>query len=503
MQYVQQQTVSSQPEQTPRKNHILQVNAAAGISFGAKIAIIIGAVAVTAGIAIGAVLLLGDSPGSNIPRNIPDAVKITSISYARDLEYEGIPFLSISPDGEYAVIANRESYYLQILRNNRGRYEHHKNINMPGDTPEEHANRVIARLTDSDIVWSNSGEKFAFSLGMDALSHLLQSCIYICDIRAENIIQLTGQEIDWEAGRFGDSSFIADYSPAWSDDDRTVYFVRFGHSGGLASYDLYSVSSGGSSIDRVRSFDSSSYIYNLFCRGSTLYYTVLPIDPNSTTGIFMYHNGRETILAENNVYLESIGRNARIDPVLVDISPDGKNMLYTFAPFFLYGNTDNGADTPVNVVPAGVLVYEFGNTFILASTSSPHETRPLSVGPVNRDIDMNDSDAVNMATIRGEIIVTLNAIFSPDGRSVLVRANDYNIYVADVSDPVKLQKIVFDWTTDSGEPDIMLFRHQVPINREILQTKWLTNGFIAMNSGSGVILWEIITDGSKPNWNIG
>ena len=96
-------------------------------------------------------------------------------------------------------------------------------------------------------------------------------------------------------------------------------------------------------------------------------------------------------------------------------------------------------------------------------------------------------------------MIPSNAVFSPDSRSVLVKGSDDALYIANASNPTNIQKMVF-WYME--EPIRGLFSTQDQIRGHILQTKWLTNGNIAMNSQNGAILWEVLTDGSTPNWQI-
>ena len=121
-------------------------------------------------------------------------------------------------------------------------------------------------------------------------------------------------------------------------------------------------------------------------------------------------------------------------------------------------------------------------------------------GPYD-DINMDDSDEVNAALLEGIIEVPMNAVFSPDGKSLLVKGSNNNIYITDAKNPVSVQKIVLMPLYDGSYG--LLFTRENVLNRYFLQTKWLTNGNIAMNSQNGAILWEIITDGSVPNWQIG
>ena len=486
--------------------------ASASMTLGTKIAIAMGAVAATVGIGIGGVLLFGSndtSKGTDI--TIPGAAEITSISYIHDLEYEGIPFLSISLDGKYAVIASREGSYLQIFRNNDGNYEHHKDVRMPDDIPDQVADSIIRSLTDSDIVWSNSGSKFAFSLGMDALRTARQTCILICDVEEGSIVQLTGQEINWDAG-FMDRVYIRDYLATWSDDDKTIFFVR-GGIGGMSGNAICSIPSNGGKVDIMHFNDDSNYIHNIFSRGNSLFYTVIHYDFSEEAGIFMYQNGRETILVENTfIVTDDSGREMSSLPTLIDVSPDGSTMLYTFL-HYTSGNLgslgipDNsdiiGQDIYSDTfrTPLGVFVTQYGSTFILAGIRSPHQAIPLLVEPV--DIDMKDTSAVSRGLVTGTLTIPINAVFSPDGRSVLFRGNDHSIYVADARDPASVQKSVFSWSADNPDTSFLtLFMHQTSSNMSVVQTKWLTNRNIVMDFNGRSILWEIVTDGSDPNWQI-
>ena len=340
------------------------------------------------------VLLSGCDVLSGFGGNTPSAAQITSISYAGNLDYNGVPFLSISPDGKYAVIADREDSYLQILRSNQGRYEHYKDIYIQ-DLPDgfmEQSKFTINNLTDSDISWSNRGDKFTFSLGIQTLQIMSQSCIFICDIETGKITQLTGQEIEWDTRPYDENIWIVDYLPTWSDDDRTVKFARYCvTSEGDLNNQLCSIPAGGGSVKVEHSVDPFLTIWNLFNRGNALYYSTTSRSIDVKAGIFMFQNGLETVLVDSDVYFEVLDRTISVMPELVDVSSDGKTILYTFGILnynrLIEGNDDNliiGAiptDSIENAFnPLSLVVFKFGSTFILANTSSPQETIPLRIG---------------------------------------------------------------------------------------------------------------------------
>jgi len=269
------------------------------------------------------VLLLGCDALSGLGRNVPSVAQITSISYVQDLQYNGVPFLSISPDGEYAIIVNKEEMYIQILQNNNGSYEQYKNLYMPDSVPEEVANRTIGSVTDSDIAWSNSGDKFAFSMGTTEYFGTYQSCIFTGNINSGSITQLTGQEIDWDTGILS-RGFIVDYLSAWSDNDRTIYFVRLGDLADARVTQLCSIPAGGGSVKVEHSVGPFLKILNLFSRGDALYYSIT----GSFTGIFMFQNGRETHLVDADVYYKPTDSIENTFPWLLDVSADGSTIVY-------------------------------------------------------------------------------------------------------------------------------------------------------------------------------
>jgi len=437
---------------------------------GMIIGIVFGALAVV-GLAVYFLILhpFGTGTHRNRPISESDIVDLTISDTL--LSVNGDSFTSISPSGNYAILGNH-SNDMQIFRYHEGEYEFYTNTVFPYD--EE---RYSFMLNSYDISWSNNEESFAFGsyralqLGRDL------GGIYVCDIDSGQIRNLSGfnDRTLFEAMLDGGEIYF-DYLPVWSDDDKSIYFARYGASGGIIA-GIFSIPASGGDIETIHLVNDiydetpGTVMPPMFMRNNALFYINMPSNlSNPKTGINKFENDSENMLirhSENKPF-----------PFIMDVSADGRYILYELRGFSL------------GLTPSDITVKKFldtyGSIYFIAETDASDDALPL----LSNELDSVNPDAL-FNTAQHSVNIK-NALFSPCGQVVLIIEQGYdfnetNIYAADVSDPVGTKRLVY--THYDGDPlvgaahDYNTSGMQHPI--------WLENGFIVMNSSNGNFLLEV------------
>jgi len=435
--------------------------------------LIIGIIAGVLAIAAVLLFIFSDSIfGSSINANDIRNLTVSNTS----LMHNGTSFISISPSGKYAVYpGDGINIYLQIFENNNGRYVFYKDvyfdINHLYHRDEYFASSPIR--TGEFIGWSNNEEFFAF-VPLNGLITGINTDIFICDINDGRVFNLTGDE---NAGRtIFEGNFLFDYLPTWSDDDRTIYFARFGNDlGGNRVNLICSIPARGGNIANEANIVGREGVLTIFHsmirRGNAIYYTTNSPDQNdSLQGIYKYQNGTTTQLVRHDP-------EKKPNPVLMDVSADGRYLTYYLHQ--IYNNqtfiaTITGLDD--NAIPniVDAIKTNFESLFFVYDTQTGEST------PIIPEAFKDAPESFRASW------GTHNLLFSPCGNVLLhVEFDSYNreanIFASDVKNPNRTKRHVY-----THDVDIPIGIMQNPMVRTQPLPRWLTNGFILMNSIDGV-----------------
>lgn len=345
--------------------------------------------------------------------------------FAGDLVLDDENVISVSDDGKYAVtqtLTDGDWISFHIYSNENGAYQFYKSVDF-----DPAAIRKL-RIDDDFIKWSHDNRKFAFCRPR-AIIDLQNSDIFICDIEAGAISNLTGfrgeESLNFLKG------LLIDCLPAWSGDDKRIYFSRYGQTCGIYGVDIAT-----KEIKPEKEFPEGSKLFAywaMFENNRTLYYNTSANNISTTQGICKFQNGTETILVKK--------QDKDIEPIFKQVSNDGKKLLY---------KRRNQNDSHLD-------------EFICIDTDTLEVITKLT-----------PSESA------GEVI---NAVFSPDSKTILQfekgdSANQNVISIVDLNHPAGQKRTAYTAAPYSA----MFGTESSPLNYGQLQPKWLGNGNVAVNN---------------------
>lgn len=363
-----------------------------------------------------------------------DIERINSLEYHQELKFDDSRAMSISPNGKYILAFVRDEFH--VYENKAHSYVFKNSIPVDAE---------LGVVDDTAIAWSNSGEMFAFCIPR-ALLKYVNSDIYICDINKRSVVNLTGISGEDSARLSAGDTLFIDYMPAFSGDDKTIFFARWGSERGNRANGLCSVDIDGGNLKTVKNLPDDYSIYQgLYSRGNAVFYNLTANYRDAAQGICKYEDGNEAILAKRQ----------GVTPYLLDVSNDGEIMLYS-----LPDHSSMPDEARVD------------NKFFFCNTDEYAEA--IELLPV--------SDG-------GQIV---NVFFAPAGHTILrieFASGTTSMYVQDLDKSDIPPKLVYQTDNSSSA----LGSTSSPVNYTLLQPKWLTNGFVAMN-GDVSFLLKVNTD---------
>jgi hypothetical protein len=368
-----------------------------------------------------------------------------NLEYAGEFKLDGRMPVSVSPNGKYVLAsdraANQDNLVIYIYQNKNNGY---------APLCEIVALMRYGRLQDSDIAWSHDNESFAFGRAA-GVQESRNSDIFVINISKRSCVNFTGIAGEDTARFSRDDTLYLDYLPSWSDDDRTIYFARYGNKTGVEYriIEICFVPSSGGNVSTVRKFLPQESDHGLlqvwqglFSRGKTLYYDTSASNYlNSKQGIWKYEGGTETFL----VHVQSSGQST----ILKDVSKDGKRFLYILRE---YSN-----QTYLN------------DRFFYAPTNASGNAVELKAYSSGADSKI------------------INALFSPDGNTILQieRSDNGNyIYFVDASNPENAPRLAYNMS----QPSDIFGALPRSGNFDMLQPRWMSNGYLAVNNDTPILL---------------
>ena len=383
---------------------------------------------------------------TNAPTSIDE---YASLEYYCSLVLDGEPVVSISQNRKYALTQTYDDYGLTIYiyRNDNEAYAFYKSVYIEF-TDGRADNHTLRLCDDGSIAWSNNGEYFAFCCPR-ALIYVVNSDIYVCDVKMGNVTNLTGtsEERDFDIG----GTVFIDFLPAWSLDDSLIYFSRFGKEDGNNISGLYSVSAGSGTVKLEKNMiddDNIYVIYRALINNENTFYYNADNANLLLAGITKLEGNSETmfiIKAEINGEIVDISPRVR----LKDVSSKGDRILcYLDADFYS-------------------LPYE--QKFFFIDTKFPYKT-------------------IELSPISSQESVVHNVVLSPDGRFFLQIESDSDagwIYFYLVDAESYENKLII---SEVVEEPFSFGMTSNPNNYNQLQPKWLNNNYIAINGYAPALL---------------
>jgi Tol biopolymer transport system component len=378
-----------------------------------------------------------------------DPARYKALEFSDSLVLDGKSAISISPDGRYALTVNVSESSFNIFENKGTRYEFLTTVNVPEDTPNPEKTALTFQiLSGMGIAWSKDSSKFSFGY-FDIL---------LCDIAKRTITKLTElpeNNNDEFSKNTSGGILVSIPMSVWSDEGKTVYFVRQDYIDENIISEICSVPIAGGDVKVELAFNlnEGKRITSVFAENNSLYYLTIDSNLNAEIVRMDIESGKETRIMRLNEVSLSIPNS-----IILDVSPDGTRLLFTTA------ETLEEGLGPRHFYLLNTEKHDLVEMLYPISNSSDNQYNPIQ-----------------------------NVLMSPDGRSLLqIEASSYDsppsMYIRDVEDINALKTHVYE----SVDEIYMVGSLSHVMMNGTLKPEWLTNDIIVMNSYQKSFLLKVI-----------